>query len=133
LPIGLPIETMSGTTPWRWKPHICPPVRPKPGCTSSARNRPPAARIAATAGARKPGGSARPVGGEDRVDDQQGRADALIAHRGAGGGDGGGEALRDALRVVGGGRRRDGEDAGAGGDGGADRHDIIDAVASVTP
>ena len=42
LPMGLPIVTMSGTNgsaavPWREKPHIASPRRPKPGCTSSAR------------------------------------------------------------------------------------------------
>ena len=28
MPIGLPMLTMSGITPWRWKPHIWLPVRP---------------------------------------------------------------------------------------------------------
>jgi hypothetical protein len=31
MPIGLPIVTMSGETPWRWNPHMVLPVRPKPG------------------------------------------------------------------------------------------------------
>ena len=44
LPIGLPRQTMSGTTSCNWKPHIASPWRPKPVCTSSATARPPALR-----------------------------------------------------------------------------------------
>ena len=44
LPIGLPRTTMSGTTPWVSKPQKCVPSRPKPTCTSSAMQTPPAAR-----------------------------------------------------------------------------------------
>ena len=44
LPMGLPSTTMSGTTPWVSKPQKCVPSRPKPTCTSSAMQTPPAAR-----------------------------------------------------------------------------------------
>ena len=44
LPIGLPIVTMSGTTPCVSKPQKCVPTRPNPTCTSSAMQTPPAAR-----------------------------------------------------------------------------------------
>ena len=39
----LAIVTMSGCTPWFWKPQKWDPVRPKPVCTSSAMHTPPAA------------------------------------------------------------------------------------------
>ena len=62
---------MSGTRPWRWKPHICDPVRPKPGWTSSAMKRPPARADGGGGGREEPGGIGQDaVGGEDRVDDQ---------------------------------------------------------------
>ncbi len=32
-PMGLPIVTMSGDTPWPWKPQKASPTRPKPHCT----------------------------------------------------------------------------------------------------
>ena len=44
LPMPLAMVTMSGMTPWVSKPQKCVPVRPKPACTSSAMQRPPAAR-----------------------------------------------------------------------------------------
>ena len=44
LPIGLPSTTMSGTTPWASNAQKCVPIRPKPVCTSSAMQTPPAAR-----------------------------------------------------------------------------------------
>ena len=47
LPTGLPIVTMSGTTPPSSKPHMCAPTRPKPTCTSSAMHTPPARRTLA--------------------------------------------------------------------------------------
>mmetsp|Transcript_46214 Transcript_46214/g.148920 ORF Transcript_46214/g.148920 Transcript_46214/m.148920 type:complete len:206 (-) Transcript_46214:799-1416(-) len=45
-PIGLPIVTMSGTTPCCSNPHQQVPKRPSPVCTSSATQTPPAARTA---------------------------------------------------------------------------------------
>lgn len=44
LPMPFAIVTMSGTTPWFWKPQKALPVRPKPVCTSSAMHTPPCAR-----------------------------------------------------------------------------------------
>lgn len=46
LPIGLPIVTMSGlkSSPCSWKAQKWLPTRPKPVCTSSATNTPPAER-----------------------------------------------------------------------------------------
>ncbi len=55
LPIGLPIVTMSGTTPWSSKPQKCTPTRPNPICTSSAMQTPPEARTSSYAAARNPG------------------------------------------------------------------------------
>ena len=46
LPILLPRITMSGTTPWVWKPQKCAPVRPKPHWTSSAMHTAPTLLIA---------------------------------------------------------------------------------------
>ena len=43
--------------PWRWKPHMASPVRPKPGWTSSAMYRPPASCTASSTGFRTPAGS----------------------------------------------------------------------------
>ena len=40
--------TMSGCTPWFWKPQKWEPVRPKPVCTSSAIQTPPAALTSCT-------------------------------------------------------------------------------------
>ena len=57
LPMGLPITARSGTMPWRWKPHMAAPVRPKPGWTSSAMYRPPASCTASSTGFRHPAGS----------------------------------------------------------------------------
>jgi hypothetical protein len=57
LPIGLRMATISGTTPWRANPHMPSPVRPKPGCTSSALSAPPAVRVTSTTALTKPGGS----------------------------------------------------------------------------
>ena len=57
--MGLPMVTMSGTMPWRVKPQSPAPVRPKPGCTSSAMNSPLASCTAFNAVCRKPGGSAK--------------------------------------------------------------------------
>ena len=54
LPIGLPSTTMSGTTPCVSKPQKCVPSRPKPICTSSAMQTPPAAAHVAV---RRPPGS----------------------------------------------------------------------------
>ncbi|CPU27656.1 Uncharacterised protein [Mycobacteroides abscessus] len=50
LAIGFPMVTRSGTTPWRMNPHQASPVRPNPGCTSSAISTPPAARTTSAAG-----------------------------------------------------------------------------------
>ena len=47
LPIGLPMDTASGTTPWVSNAHQWLPTRPKPTCTSSARHTPPSARTMA--------------------------------------------------------------------------------------
>ena len=44
LPMGLPMVTMSGTTPWVSKAHQCDPTLPRPTWTSSAMQTPPAAR-----------------------------------------------------------------------------------------
>ena len=57
LPMGLPMTARSGTMPWRWKPHMASPVRPKPGWTSSAMYRPPASCTASSTGFRTPAGS----------------------------------------------------------------------------
>ena len=43
-PIGFPIVTMSGTQSWVSKAQKCDPTRPKPTCTSSAIQTPPASR-----------------------------------------------------------------------------------------
>jgi len=52
LPSGLPITTMSGTTPWASNAQKCVPMRPRPVCTSSAMHTPPAACTAAYTSAR---------------------------------------------------------------------------------
>ena len=48
---------MSGTTSWASKAQKCVPRRPKPVCTSSAMQTPPAARTRAYTSARNPCGS----------------------------------------------------------------------------
>ncbi len=53
--MGFPTVTMSGANPSQSWPQKWLPTRPKPGCTSSAMIRPPAARTAATVASRKPG------------------------------------------------------------------------------
>mmetsp|Transcript_27549 Transcript_27549/g.70159 ORF Transcript_27549/g.70159 Transcript_27549/m.70159 type:complete len:202 (+) Transcript_27549:459-1064(+) len=45
LPMPLAMVTMSGVTPWFWKPQYAEPVRPNPVCTSSAMQMPPASRM----------------------------------------------------------------------------------------
>ena len=50
LAIPLAIVMMSGSTPsWCSMPHILPPVRPKPVCTSSLMKTPPYLRMMSTA------------------------------------------------------------------------------------
>ena len=44
-PMPLAIVTMSGITPWFWNPQKLLPVRPKPVCTSSEMQSPPASRM----------------------------------------------------------------------------------------
>lgn len=43
--LALAMVTISGMTPWFWKPQYAVPVRPKPVCTSSAMQMPPASLI----------------------------------------------------------------------------------------
>ena len=52
LPIGLPIVTMSGTTPCVSNPQKASPTRPNPTCTSSAMHTAPASRAWRCAAAR---------------------------------------------------------------------------------
>jgi len=56
VPIGLPIVTMSGTTPWVSKAQKRVPARPNPVWTSSAMHTPPAARTWAYAARQVPAG-----------------------------------------------------------------------------
>lgn len=49
--------TMSGVTPWVWNPQKWLPVRPKPVCTSSAMQSPPAFLTISYAAGKYPGAS----------------------------------------------------------------------------
>ena len=56
-PIGFPSTTISGTTFCVSNPQKCVPSRPKPTCTSSAMQTPPAARTCRYASAKYSGGN----------------------------------------------------------------------------